>query len=48
MSAADGSYAFAGVPAGQVVATVNARGRRATGEATIAAGRETVINLTVR
>jgi len=48
LSAADGSYAFAGVPAGQVVATVNARGRRAASEATVAAGREMVINLTLR
>jgi hypothetical protein len=48
MSAADGSYVFAGVPAGRVSLTFNAGGRRAASEATTAAGRETVISLTVR
>lgn len=48
MSTADGSYVFAGVPAGQVVVTVNADGRRAAGEATTALGRETDITLTVQ
>lgn len=47
-SAADGSYVFAGVPAGQVVVTVNAGGRRAAGEATTVTGREAVIDLTIR
>jgi hypothetical protein len=48
MSAADGSFVFAGVAAGQVVVTVNMGGRRAAGEATTAVGHETDITLTVR
>jgi hypothetical protein len=48
LSAADGSYIFTGVPAGQALVTVNAGGRRAAGETTTAVGRETDITLTVR
>jgi hypothetical protein len=48
ISSADGSYAFAAVPAGKVVVTVNANGRRAAGETTTAVGREAEITLTVR
>jgi len=48
ISAADGSYVFAGVPAGQVVVTTNIGSRRAAGEAATAVGHEAEINLTLR
>lgn len=48
ISAPDGSYHFAGVPVGRVVVTAHAGALRSSAEATAAAGRETVIALTVR
>jgi len=45
VSAADGSYAFVAVPAGRVVVTAQAGARRAAGEATTVAGRDTEIIL---
>ncbi len=47
-SAGDGSYAFAGVPAGQVVVTAEARGRRAGAEAAVSTGRDIEIVLELR
>ena len=44
-SAADGSYAFTGIPAGRVVVTAEAAGRRAAAEADTALGREVEIVL---
>lgn len=48
VSAADGSYVFAGVPAGEVVVTAGAGKQRASGRAPTAAGRDTEIILTLR
>jgi hypothetical protein len=45
LSTADGSYAFKGIPAGRVVVTAEARGRRAAAEADTAPGREIEIVL---
>lgn len=47
-SAADGSFAFAGIPSGKILLTASARGRRAATEAAIIAGRDTEVVLRLK
>jgi hypothetical protein len=48
VSSADGSYAFAAVPAGRIVVTAQSGSRRTSAEAATVSGRETDLALTIR